>query len=189
MSRGVARVIRVAVRALAVLSLAVSAGTSWLWVRSQHRVDWVQRYTMRESVSVASDRAAIVFCREDRGWNSDGWQLESLPRSAGASWTLDEIDRAIGPPEVVDRWGFRVGQGTFTLGNGIGAKWVIVPHWAVVLVSAAPALGWAALAIGRRRGQRHPPGGRCVNCGYDLRASPARCPECGTAVQNGPAAS
>jgi len=52
---------------------------------------------------------------------------------------------------------------------------IVIPDWFLVLIFAAP----AALLLRRRpRG----PHGRCRVCGYDLRATPNRCPECGTEV-------
>ena len=53
------------------------------------------------------------------------------------------------------------------------------------LIAAAVGTGVVLLRHGRRP---HPPG-CCRRCGYDLRSSPDRCPECGTAVADviGPA--
>ena len=55
-------------------------------------------------------------------------------------------------------------------------RWLIVaPHWFVVLAfTALPAYRLA------RRMRRRPQPGHCPTCGYDLRATPDRCPECGT---------
>jgi hypothetical protein len=54
--------------------------------------------------------------------------------------------------------------------------------WVLALVSAvAP-----ALYVGRKvREPRRPRPGACARCGYDLRATPNRCPECGAAPQDG----
>jgi len=56
---------------------------------------------------------------------------------------------------------------------------IIVPCWLVMLpLAVQPALRLRAWHLRRRRTRE----GRCRNCGYDLRATPERCPECGTAA-------
>jgi hypothetical protein len=51
-----------------------------------------------------------------------------------------------------------------------------VPYWFLVGVTAIPPALWTARAWKRRRRRGD---GMCPTCGYDLRASPERCPECG----------
>lgn len=55
--------------------------------------------------------------------------------------------------------------------------WIIsVPYWFLVLLTGfLPALWFY-------RWWRRPPAGHCSVCGYDLRASKERCPECGTPI-------
>ena len=48
---------------------------------------------------------------------------------------------------------------------------ITIPCWAVVILSAS-----SAVLFFRRR---PPKPGYCAICGYDLRATPGRCPECG----------
>ena len=51
------------------------------------------------------------------------------------------------------------------------------PHWSVVLVTAILPAARMVSAV-RRRSRRG--GNLCPSCGYDLRATPDRCPECGS---------
>jgi hypothetical protein len=52
-----------------------------------------------------------------------------------------------------------------------------IPYWMPAAVAAVPAIVWLAR---RLRARRRTETGRCLRCGYDLRATPGRCPECGT---------
>ena len=48
--------------------------------------------------------------------------------------------------------------------------------WAIPLLAAMLALPMAGVVVTRKR---KPKPGICLACGYDLRATPNRCPECG----------
>ena len=65
-------------------------------------------------------------------------------------------------------------------GQSMVTTGVLVPLWFAALVTGAlPALWltrWRRESVRDKR-QRT---GQCTGCGYDLRSSPQRCPECGT---------
>ena len=69
---------------------------------------------------------------------------------------------------------------------------IVVPCWVLAIVTGVPSLLW--LGVGGARYARHrrmrvaaEGNPTCPNCGYDLRATPGRCPECGTIAPARPA--
>lgn len=75
--------------------------------------------------------------------------------------------------------GFPIGD-TFYVANGHWAS--VQAPWLVIAPLACAPMAWL-LAVGRRRVERLS-AGKCLHCGYDLRASPQRCPECGEPVND-----
>jgi len=57
---------------------------------------------------------------------------------------------------------------------------LIVPFWSIAAITALMPLGWPIQRRWSRiRARRRRSLGLCPSCGYDLRATPNRCPECG----------
>jgi len=75
------------------------------------------------------------------------------------------------------RWNMTAGSASQAPVLGEFAEVRVAAAWPL-LVSLILFSLWARLVVRQRRARRH--GRRCVNCGYDLRATPQRCPECGS---------
>jgi hypothetical protein len=157
---------------LAIFAMAVRSGFTQI-VFTEARVGRLARVHVKENGIVL----AVIG-----GWpTADGFSLRSGPAGSpgfGIPAVGDGATRhrGFGPFGLEEDWG----MGTAGAAAVPVTEWLVVVPWQfLMLVATLPCIpaGFRLVHIYRRR--RRNVRGLCPVCGYDLRASPDRCPECG----------
>jgi hypothetical protein len=186
----VRRLIRILGRIGVGVSLLLCLVTMSLWVRSYWKTEWWSRfpYDVRTHeygqgwVHSGRGRTALIL------WSfkiDDGLvrQMEARAAKGDFSGRWLRSNLLLTWPERQHWWErivFVQVKKNVRSGWGVGSGvMVIVPYWVLVLVSAIGPGVWGIKWWERRRRFGE---GRCQKCGYDVRASPERCPECGTEI-------
>jgi hypothetical protein len=151
------------------------------WIRSFFYVDDVWWPTERWNFSIEIDRGAVgVFVSPPmREYEESPPHLKfhSFRRFPDDICGIDKA-RAADLPEnrsfSIAVAGIMIGKAR--VGFGYLSRWIVVPLWTTWL--AFGILFGPGILRARRRARRRRKG-LCVECGYDIRASGTRCPECG----------
>ena len=171
------RLARILIDIFSVLSLMVCLASMGLWARSHFVGDqwlWHDRPDNQERfASLASGRGWVRY----GWWDNSRLSGVNLPPGYRAVRTADKGIYPIARPG--DRHiafpGFRYDRysdGSFQPGMIVSIAYA----WPAALTAVLPAIG----IVRRCRDRQRKAGGFCPTCGYDLRATPDRCPECGT---------
>ena len=104
------------------------------------------------------------------------WEPEGLQYSSIKSLSVSRCFHQLWFGRSASEWG--VQSGLIKVVEMHETHWRI-PYWFPMLMFAVQPALWI---IGWRRKVRKARAGSCVKCGYDLRASNERCPECGTPI-------
>ena len=156
--------------AFAAISLVICMLTTALWVRSYYFLDAIDWSTSRGRAGFSTTQGhiaygAVTLTPAYRGTVIQGLSYRSTAVGYGFSLSIMR-------PWWTSWTGFALAQ---VRQSSFSAWDLRVPFWLPLLLSAIAPVLWC------RRRHRYPPG-TCQQCGYDLRASPDRCPECGTIV-------
>ena len=167
---------------LAALSFLLCGGTVFLWLHTLHTRDRIDAYgSNRYSLESRAGRITLVCVQ----------CLSETEKPVDLKWryqlahTPGEFDYGA---YMFDRWthfGFGYRRFEWFFSNTLDSTpseivyLTAVPH-------ALPAILFALLPaytiFNQTRNRRRTRTGRCIACGYDLRASNDRCPECGVAI-------
>jgi hypothetical protein len=169
---------------LTAVSLVLCAATAAIWVQSFWFQDGYGRHWGYTIFAVGSTRGCIhlnLNCRfprveelEQSGWRW-GWDRWAIPtgypiyerKYRWQFWQFGIDHRELNyapptPPDIIWR--------------------AMVPYWFLCLMFILFPLARVVKSMRRRE----PDQSLCSHCGYDLRATPNRCPECGTVPQADP---
>jgi hypothetical protein len=170
MKRGLVDTAAVGIRVVAVVALlAIPLACAALFVTGlvarQSLLLYGERVVGGTSVDFGVIDAGEVYFGYARGW-------DGIPPARGrvAAFPGVSVNRS-----VVTLTGETRGQAHLS---------IRVRTWLLVLVNVPPHLV-AVMRVRSWRWRRRAGAGRCVGCGYDLRATPDRCPECGMLAGGG----
>lgn len=183
---------------LAAVSLVLCVAAAVLWVRSYSGTDYLQRSTSGPNQPFASTHTIRGI-----NWTNGEVRLVQgevttyLPPSIVSPANSREAGRAhwgwgrLGEGHVFwespapRSWWNRLGFYTAQTGwessfASESQEWVAGPAWLPVLAFLILPVAWI---MRQRKSRRRVSAGLCETCGYDLRGTPERCPECGTVAK------
>lgn len=132
-----------------------------------------------------------VQLRFGHGQVGVGWSrsFNIMPSGVDPGWQHVAIaPEPVIPPSLPPAWLSRHGFAAQQFKSGFGPRqstvtWAVAaPCWFIALLSAIAPAVWLRGYAKRRRRRVRAARNQCVACGYDLKASPERCPECGAPV-------
>ena len=177
------------------MSVLACSAVVTMWIRSDGRYEFFTAVAPHHEFTMLSTGRCVelIAVRFDPPMYVRGMSVKaatySMDREADVRAAVEVsfgnpcMELPVGPAEA----GFSAGANDRHLGSFPEAslrvrRWYArVPYWAVTLAMLVLPGGVVLRAVIRRH--RHRRGaGFCSACGYDLRASKDRCPECGTLV-------
>jgi hypothetical protein len=174
---------RTASSILFLISFALCITSACLWIRSNRLFEELNHVTQSGAARPARDVLYGFGSASGRAY-AGFLVLEGIPtnKRLPSGWHFSRSHTSSGWPLSVYLLGFQYWNTTIARGPGSGtvhARGLAIPYW--FLTSAFGA--WPVLhGIGAYRARKHRADrcfGLCGHCGYDLRGTVDRCPECG----------
>jgi hypothetical protein len=186
-------------RSLTLITIAVALVA--MWTRSVITEDHVQFLRGAGLIAASSGEGRVTFCRKSRLTSEAQLVLGNTPIYGSCpAMTFDALDRWDGSEPTLSGDHDEVIEGPLASFAGFAwqttsvvtvpggtpfAAWprtgrpngwlFAIPYWAILVPVIM--LTWHSVARWRRLKLSQ---NICLKCGYDLRATPGRCPECGT---------